>query len=162
MKLSTTLLILTLSTLSLAAPAPAPAPAPEPLRKERPWPYRYYWGYYPGKRSLSESTEAEVEVAKRAIPTIVNFRPDHMTKVDFAIPVATPTFVPTINLDPLRKPVIDPAAPTPTSVLTFDPNTFKKPIVVPNPELVWGLHKVPEGEVVENSFAAEAELEVAK
>ncbi|KAG4428475.1 hypothetical protein IFR05_016044 [Cadophora sp. M221] len=160
MKLSTTLLILTLSTFSLAAPAPAPAPVPEPLKKERLWPYRYYYGWYPGKRSLSEST-SEAEVAERALPTIINFRPDHITKLNLAIPAATPTFVPTFNPDLFKKPVVDPV-PTPTSVITFNPDTFTKPIVVPNPELTWGLHEVPAGEVVENAFMAAAEMETSK
>jgi hypothetical protein len=73
MKFTPTLLLLTLTTLSLAAPAPAPAPnpnpVPEPLRYK--WPYRYYTGTYPAKRSASEDNTAEavtnvIEVAKRA------------------------------------------------------------------------------------------------
>jgi hypothetical protein len=73
MKLTPTLLLLILTTLSLAAPAPAPAPnpnpVPEPLRYK--WPYRYYTGTYPAKRSASEDNTAEavtnvIEVAKRA------------------------------------------------------------------------------------------------
>ncbi|KAH7382981.1 hypothetical protein BKA64DRAFT_712823 [Cadophora sp. MPI-SDFR-AT-0126] len=149
MKLSTALLLLTLSTLSLAAPAPAPAPAaapapaPEPLRKERPWPYRYYWGYYPGKRSLPPSTNSEAEVAKRNIPSITLDLPKKPDLFPISIPVPT-------------------AIPTPTSVVTLDPDLFKKPIVVPSPALTWGLRPVPEGENPENSFVANAEVEIAK
>ncbi|KAH8754683.1 hypothetical protein F5882DRAFT_444878 [Hyaloscypha sp. PMI_1271] len=145
MKLPPTLLLLTLTTLSLAAPAPAPAPnpnpVPEPLRYK--WPYRYYTGWYPAKRSASEDNTAEavtdvIEVAKRAPEPMRGVWPYRYYTGRYPGKRSEGGAEEEVKRDEVEKRGF----------------TTDLPPVKPVPKLVWGVRPVPEGETRPDSFLA--------